>query len=123
MLQAFQEKLRAKLVEYNIENVKITGRPKHIYSIYRKMMRKDVTLEKIYDMRAVRVIVEELTQCYVVLGIVHSLWRPIHGEFDDYIAAPKENFYRSLHTAVMDANGKTIEVQIRTEEMHEDSEY
>jgi RelA/SpoT family (p)ppGpp synthetase len=115
--------LRAELAKYNITNVQITARPKHIYSIYKKMKRKDLPLEQIYDVRAVRVIVDEEPQCYMVLGIVHKLWRPIQGEFDDYIAAPKDNFYRSLHTAVMDGHGKTLEVQIRTAKMHEDAEY
>ena len=115
--------LRTELEKHGITNAQITARPKHIYSIYKKMERKDLPLEQIYDVRAVRVIVSEDPQCYTVLGIVHKLWRPIHGEFDDYIAAPKDNFYRSLHTAVMDNQGKTLEVQIRTGEMHEDAEY
>lgn len=117
------DRLRQELEQQGIHNTIITARPKHIYSIYRKMTQKNRPLEQIYDMRAVRVIVEEDVQCYPVLGIVHRLWRPIPGEFDDYIAAPKDNFYRSLHTAVYDDNGKTLEVQIRTREMHEDAEY
>ncbi len=117
------EVLRKELAANGITNPTITGRPKHIYSIYRKMQRKNVPLEQIYDQRAVRIIVDEVWQCYLVLGIVHNLWRPIASEFDDYIAAPKDNFYRSLHTAVVDKNGKVIEVQIRTWEMHEDAEY
>lgn len=115
--------LRDELEAHGIYNSVITARPKHIYSIYRKMSRKNLPLDRIYDVRAVRVIVQEFTQCYQVLGIVHKLWRPIPGEFDDYIAAPKDNFYRSLHTAVLDKHGKTLEVQIRTWEMHEDAEY
>lgn len=115
--------LRDELERENIRNVYISGRPKHIYSIYRKMSRKELPLEQIYDVRALRVIVQEESQCYPVLGIVHRLWRPIPGEFDDYIAAPKENFYRSLHTAVIDNRGKTLEVQIRSWDMHEDAEY
>lgn len=115
--------LRQELAKYNITDVSISARPKHIYSIYRKMDRKNLPLDQIHDVRAIRVIVPEQTQCYLVLGIVHQLWRPIPGEFDDYIAAPKDNFYRSLHTAVLDSNGKTVEVQIRTWEMHEDAEY
>lgn len=117
------EVLQAELEAHYIDNFLITARPKHIYSIYRKMKKKDLPLEQIYDVRAVRVIVPETTQCYTVLGIVHKLWRPIPGEFDDYIAAPKDNFYRSLHTGVLDENGKTVEVQIRTWQMHEDAEY
>ena len=117
------DRLRDELNQADLPNAIITGRPKHIYSIYRKMRRKSANLHEIYDMRAVRVIVDTVPQCYLVLGLVHSIWRPIPGEFDDYIAAPKDNFYRSLHTAVVDDAGKIVEVQIRTLEMHEDSEY
>ncbi|MCC6892010.1 MAG: GTP diphosphokinase [Anaerolineae bacterium] len=117
------KKLREKLAVQGMTKVVITGRPKHMYSIYKKMDRKEVSIDQIYDVRAVRVIVDDIPQCYQALGIVHSMWRPIPGEFDDYIAAPKDNFYRSLHTAVRDNQGKTLEVQIRTWEMHEDAEY
>jgi len=102
---------------------KVSGRPKHIYSIYRKMQRKQIPLERVYDIRAVRVIVDTVPECYHVLGIVHSLWTPIPGEFDDYIATPKENMYQSLHTAVVGKDGKTLEVQIRTHYMHRIAEY
>ncbi len=115
-------KLEQVLKENNIKAT-VTGRPKHIYSIYRKMMRKQVPFEQIFDVRAVRVLVDDIPTCYQVLGIVHTLWRPIHGEFDDYIAAPKENGYRSLHTAIVDEEGKTLEVQIRTHQMHYENEY
>jgi GTP diphosphokinase / guanosine-3',5'-bis(diphosphate) 3'-diphosphatase len=115
--------LKKELSQSGVDDALITGRPKHIYSIYRKMRRKDVLFKQVYDVRAVRVIVDTIPQCYLVLGVVHNLWRPIPGEFDDYIATPKENFYRSLHTAVLDDQGKTIEVQIRTWEMHEHAEY
>lgn len=115
--------LREELQKYGIENPTITGRPKHIYSIYSKMRRKKLPFDQIYDVRAVRVIVDTIPQCYLVLGVAHNLWRPIPGEFDDYIAAPKDNFYQSLHTAVLDAKGKTVEVQIRTWDMHEHAEY
>src|SRR5258706_2040929 len=100
----------------------IQGRPKHIYSIWRKMGGKNVPFEKLYDIRAVRVIVSNVHECYTVLGLVHDLWTPIEGEFDDYIARPKSNGYRSLHTAVVGPEGRTLEVQIRTQEMHEQSE-
>lgn len=117
------DELRRELAKFGIHDAVISGRPKHIFSIWKKMERKKVNFEKIFDVRAVRVIVEQREQCYMVLGIVHNLWRPIPGEFDDYIAQPKDNFYQSLHTAVVDRNGKQIEVQIRTWEMHEHAEY
>jgi GTP pyrophosphokinase len=117
------QSLRQALTSAGIEKATISGRPKHIYSIYKKMERKQLPISQIYDVRAVRVIVDDVIQCYQVLGVVHNLWRPIPGQFDDYIAAPKDNFYRSLHTAVLDSQGKTVEVQIRTWEMHEDAEY
>ena len=101
----------------------IQGRPKHIYSIWRKMRGKNVSFEKLYDIRAVRVIVRNVRECYTVLGVVHDLWTPVEGEFDDYIASPKNNDYKSLHTAVVGPEGRTLEVQIRTEEMHQHSEH
>ena len=100
----------------------IRGRPKHIYSIYRKMQRKSLDFADIYDARAVRVLVPEVKDCYAVLGIVHNLWTPLPNEFDDYIAKPKANGYRSLHTAVIGPDGHALEVQIRTHEMHRHSE-
>ncbi|HEX2907520.1 MAG TPA: bifunctional (p)ppGpp synthetase/guanosine-3',5'-bis(diphosphate) 3'-pyrophosphohydrolase [Phototrophicaceae bacterium] len=115
--------LRDALKVQGIDKVAISGRPKHIYGIYKKMERKQRPLSQIYDVRAVRVIVDTVIQCYQVLGVVHNLWRPIPGEFDDYIASPKDNFYRSLHTSILDNQGKTLEVQIRTWEMHENAEY
>lgn len=104
-------------------HAEITGRPKHIYSIYRKMERKNLPFNQIYDIRAIRIIVGTIPECYQALGIIHSVFHAIPGEFDDYISSPKENHYRSLHTAVLDNEGKTLEVQIRTYSMHEEAEY
>jgi GTP pyrophosphokinase len=100
----------------------ITGRPKHIYSIWRKMQLKDRGLDSLYDIRAVRVLVDDVANCYAALGVVHKLWSYLPGEFDDYIANPKNNDYRSLHTAVIGPEGKTLEVQIRTHDMHQQAE-
>lgn len=100
----------------------VNGRAKHIYSIWRKMKRKNIEFSQVYDVRAVRILVPTLRDCYASLGIIHSLWRHIPHEFDDYIANPKENGYQSLHTAVIGPESKGIEVQIRTQDMHEDAE-
>ena len=111
------------LLGQNHIQAEISGRPKHIYSIYKKMARKGVPFDMVHDVRAVRILVGDIPTCYSVLGLIHTKWRPIPGEFDDYIAAPKDNFYQSLHTAVVYADGKTLEIQIRTHEMHEGAEY
>ncbi len=101
----------------------ISGRPKHIFSIYTKMIRKEQPFEMVRDLRGVRLIVPNIPSCYAALGIIHTHWRPIPYEFDDYIAAPKDNFYKSLHTAVIYSDGKPLEVQIRTPKMHQDAEF
>ena len=116
------EILKGKLEAEGIA-AQVTGRPKHLFSIYQKMQEKSRTFDQIYDVRGVRVIVPELRDCYAALGLVHSLWRPIPGEFDDYIAMPKDNMYQSLHTAVYGPEGKPLEVQIRTLQMHQIAEY
>jgi len=100
----------------------VTGRPKHIYSIINKMKRKQIEFGELYDVRAVRILVEDIKGCYTALGLVHEMWQPIESEFDDYIAHPKSNNYRSLHTAVVAPQGLALEVQIRTHEMHRHSE-
>ncbi len=101
----------------------IQGRPKHIFSIYNKMRAKALDFSEVYDVRAVRVIVDSVKDCYAVLGVVHNLWTPIPQEFDDYISRPKSNLYRSLHTAVIGPDGRALEVQIRTHEMHQHAEF
>jgi guanosine-3',5'-bis(diphosphate) 3'-pyrophosphohydrolase len=113
--------LRKELAKVNIA-AEISGRPKHLYSIYKKMERKGAEFSEIYDLHAVRVLVEDVKDCYAALGVVHSMWRPIPGQFDDYIAMPKANMYQSLHTAVIGPDAKPLEVQIRTRHMHEVSE-
>ena len=114
--------LRKALAEKGIRT-EVTGRRKHIYSIYQKMQKKDTDFDRIYDVHAARIIVDDVNDCYAALGIVHSLWRPIAGEFDDYIAMPKDNMYQSLHTAVVGPQGRPLEVQLRTWDMHWMAEY
>lgn len=121
-LQAIKSNLIEVLLQAGVQ-ADITARPKHIYSIYKKMVRKGVPFDLVHDVRGVRIIVKDVPACYTTLGVIHTKWRPIPGEFDDYIAAPKDNFYRSLHTAVVYDDGKTLEVQIRTPEMHQNAEY
>ena len=113
--------LDAELKRNGVE-AEISGRPKHIYSIWRKMQRKGSGLEHLFDIRAVRILVDDVAQCYAALGAVHNLWSYIPGEFDDYIANPKENNYQSLHTAIIGPNGQTVEIQIRTYDMHKHAE-
>jgi len=115
------EELRPRLADAGIE-AELQGRPKHIYSIWKKMQRKSAEFAEIYDVYAVRLLVHEIRDCYAALGIVHALWRPIPGQFDDYIAVPKNNLYQSLHTAVIALDGKPLEIQIRTHSMHQVSE-
>jgi len=121
-LEKASERIREVLTQSGIQG-RVYGRPKHIYSIYRKMRRKGLPFEALRDIRGVRVIVKDIPTCYAVLGVVHTHWKPIPGEFDDYIANPKDNSYQSLHTAVLFEDGKILEIQIRTEDMHRQAEY
>jgi len=105
-----------------IHGASLSGRPKHIASILAKMRKKGLSFEEVYDVRAVRVLVQDIKDCYHALGIVHSLWQPIPGQFDDYVSRPKGNGYKSLHTAVIGPEGRALEVQIRTVEMHQEAE-
>jgi GTP pyrophosphokinase len=114
-------RIRSALAEAGVA-ADVAGRPKHIYSIWKKMQRKGVPFSELYDIRAVRVLVDDIPACYAALGLVHQLWPSIPSEFDDYIAHPKGNDYRSLHTAVIGPGGRTLEVQIRTHQMHEHAE-
>ncbi len=113
--------LRPKLEEAGIK-ADLQGRPKHLYSIWKKMLRKGAEFGEIYDVYAIRILVDEVRDCYAALGVVHALWRPIPGQFDDYIAVPKNNLYQSLHTAVIALDGKPLEIQIRTHQMHQVAE-
>ncbi len=115
-------KVREELAAVGVKNAEIYGRPKHIYSIWNKMHKKGVEFSEVYDVRALRIIVDDLKDCYTALGIVHNLWSPISREFDDYISNPKGNFYRSLHTAVRCPDGRSLEIQIRTWDMHKHAE-
>lgn len=115
------ERLTEIITQHGIK-ADISGRPKHIYSIYRKMIRKGVQFDQVHDIRGVRIIVPDVPGAYSTLGVIHTHWRPIPGQFDDYIAVPKDNFYQSLHTAVLYDDGKTLEIQIRTPEMHQNAE-
>jgi len=121
-IQTVMDELKSALIKVHIKSFEITGRVKHIYSIYRKMQRKNSTLDEIYDISAVRILVPDIEDCYAALGIVHSMWVQIPTEFDDYIMHPKPNSYRSIHTAVKGPENRTVEVQIRTIQMHQESE-
>ncbi|HVR80779.1 MAG TPA: bifunctional (p)ppGpp synthetase/guanosine-3',5'-bis(diphosphate) 3'-pyrophosphohydrolase [Luteimonas sp.] len=123
--ERYIEQVRAALVAALAAQgvrAEVVGRPKHIYSIWKKMQKKDVPIGELYDLRALRVLVDDVPACYAALGVVHALWLPVPSEFDDYIARPKRNDYRSLHTAVVGPEGKTLEVQIRTFDMHAQAE-
>ena len=115
-------RLKSEVAAMGIANAEIYGRPKHIYSIWNKMRKKGVEFSEVYDVRALRVVLDEVKDCYTVLGLVHNLWSPISKEFDDYISNPKGNNYRSLHTAVRCQDGRALEIQIRTREMHKHAE-
>ncbi|MBI3166266.1 MAG: bifunctional (p)ppGpp synthetase/guanosine-3',5'-bis(diphosphate) 3'-pyrophosphohydrolase [Chloroflexi bacterium] len=112
-----------RLLEKNNIRAEVSGRPKHIYSIYKKMQKKGKPVDMVRDVRAVRLLVPDVPSCYAALGVIHTTWRPIPGEFDDYIASPKDNFYQSLHTAVIYDDRRPLEVQIRTQDMHLNAEY
>jgi RelA/SpoT family (p)ppGpp synthetase len=120
-MQDFVASVRQKMQEANLQ-AEVYGRPKHIFSIWKKMQKKQVTFDQLYDIRAVRIVTERVQDCYAALGLVHTSWRHLPKEFDDYIATPKQNGYQSIHTVVLGPQGRPIEIQIRTRQMHEDAE-
>ncbi len=120
-IRDFVSDLRAEMKQSGI-NAEVTGRPKHIYSIWRKMQKKSLAFDELFDVRAVRIIADKLQDCYAALGIVHTKYKHLPNEFDDYVANPKPNGYQSIHTVILGPEGKTIEIQIRTKQMHEESE-
>ncbi len=120
-IRDFVSDLRGEMKESGI-NAEVTGRPKHIYSIWRKLQKKSLAFDELFDVRAVRIIADKLQDCYAALGIVHSKYKHLPNEFDDYVANPKPNGYQSIHTVILGPEGKTIEIQIRTKQMHEESE-
>ncbi|HBQ20392.1 MAG: GTP pyrophosphokinase [Deltaproteobacteria bacterium GWA2_38_16] len=117
-IEKVQEIIREKLKEQNLNFIEVMGRPKHFFSIYKKMETRNLEFEQIYDVIAFRIIVHTLSECYEALGIIHSVWKPVPGRFKDFIAMPKANSYQSLHTTVIGPGGDRLEIQIRTEEMH-----
>jgi GTP pyrophosphokinase len=121
-LKAICQRVHTTLAAAGLE-AEVGGRPKHLFSIFRKMERKEVPFEMVYDVRGIRIVVENESACYLALGVIHNHWKPVPGTFDDYVATPKDNFYQSLHTAVLYDDGKTLEVQIRTPEMNVHAEY
>ncbi|HEX8830094.1 MAG TPA: bifunctional (p)ppGpp synthetase/guanosine-3',5'-bis(diphosphate) 3'-pyrophosphohydrolase, partial [Longimicrobium sp.] len=122
LVERMREPLQAELLEAGMD-AEVTGRPKHLWSIYRKMVRRQKSYEEIYDLMAMRVIVETVTDCYHALGVIHNRWTPLTERFHDYIATPKSNMYRSLHTTIFGPGGRLYEIQIRTREMHRTAEY
>lgn len=120
-IEDFVTDLSSEMDTYNI-NAEVSGRPKHIYSIWRKMQKKSLAFDELFDVRAVRIIADQLQDCYAALGVVHTKYKHLPSEFDDYVANPKPNGYQSIHTVILGPEGKTIEIQIRTKQMHEESE-
>lgn len=122
-LEHVAKKLREELEILGVRVIRMDRRVKHLYSLWQKLKRYDMDINKVYDIVALRIIVPDITACYQTLGVIHGLYRPLPGRFKDYIAVPKPNGYRSLHTTVFDGAGGTFEVQIRTEDMHLEAEY
>ncbi|MDQ8039187.1 MAG: GTP diphosphokinase [Rickettsiella sp.] len=122
-VQTLIAELRTVLEKAHLQNFQLHGRVKHIHSIYRKMQQKKLKFEQLYDLNAIRILVNTVKDCYSALSIIHGLWEPIPGQFDDYVATPKSNGYRSIHTAVLGPDEKTLEIQIRTHQMHQESEH
>ncbi len=122
-LRQIQRQIKKELEKESIPTLDIHGRTKRLYSLYKKLMKYDRNIDKIYDLVALRIIVPSVADCYAVLGIIHKVWRPLKGRIKDYIAQPKPNGYQSLHTTVFCTNGEIVEFQIRTQEMHDDAEY